>query len=107
MRRLDEGPLRIGSRAEVKQPGLRRAVFEVTELVPESEFTWDSAAAGVVTSARHLVLPRMHDRAGILLSVDQTGPLARPLKWLLGDRIRWYLAIESAGLATAAEAHTV
>lgn len=37
--RLDPGELRVGSTARVKQPGQSSAVWTVTRLEPEREFT--------------------------------------------------------------------
>jgi uncharacterized protein YndB with AHSA1/START domain len=103
VRRLDSGPLRVGSRAEVKQPGLSRAVYEVTTMTPEREFTWSSTTAGVRTTANHLVRAE-GEHARVRLHVDQRGFLAAPVGLLLGSKIRRFLQVEAAGLCAAAEA---
>ena len=43
--RIDSGPLRLGSEALIKQPGLARARWKVTELEPGRSFTWETATA--------------------------------------------------------------
>ena len=102
--RLDEGPLKVGSAARVRQPGLAAATYTVSALVPDVEFTWSSTSAGVRTTGRHVVQPLPGGRAGLLLSIEQTGLLAGPIGLLLGAKIRRFLAIESDGLRAAAEA---
>jgi len=102
--RLDEGPLEVGSAARVRQPGLAAATYTVSALVPDVEFTWSSTSAGVRTTGRHVVRPLPDGRAGLFLSIDQTGLLAWPVGLLLGSKIRRFLAIEGEGLRAAAEA---
>jgi uncharacterized protein YndB with AHSA1/START domain len=100
---LGEGPLRVGSAARVRQPGLSAATYTVTELVAGVEFTWSSTTAGVRTTGRHVVRPRPDGRAALALSIEQSGVLAGPVGLLLGRKIRRFLTIESEGLRAAAE----
>jgi uncharacterized protein YndB with AHSA1/START domain len=104
VRRLDEGPLRVGSRARVKQPWLAPAVWEVTDLTPERGFTWAASAAGVRTVGRHRLAPEPGGGTRIALDVTQTGPPARLLGLVLGPLIRRYVRMEADGLRAAAEA---
>jgi len=100
--RVDSGPLRIGSEALIKQPGLARARWKVTELDPGRSFIWETTAAGVTSIGGHLVEP---GEAGstITLSLRQTGPLAGIVGRLLGSRINRYLTMELKGFRRGAE----
>jgi uncharacterized protein YndB with AHSA1/START domain len=102
VKRLDDGPLTVGSRAEVRQPGLAAATYTVVALQPGREFTWESKAAGVRTTARHVVEPS-DGGTRIRLSLTQTGALAGLVGLLLGGKIRRYLQLEGRGLCDAAE----
>jgi uncharacterized protein YndB with AHSA1/START domain len=103
VRRLDHGPLVAGSSAEVEQPGLRRAVYRVTDLTPRVEFTWTSMSAGIRTTARHVALPRGGGGTVLTLQVEQRGLLAPLIALILGRKIRAFLRIEAAGLCSAVE----
>jgi len=74
VRRLDDGPFQVGSRAEVRQPRLPRAVWEVTEVVDGRSFTWEATGPGMRTIARHEVVPD-GDGSQVTLSIEQTGPM--------------------------------
>ena len=53
IRRLDDGPLTVGSRAEVKQPGQRARVWTVTELEAKRVFAWSADALGTTMTGTH------------------------------------------------------
>jgi len=102
IKRLDPGPLAVGSRYHVTQPKGRPLVWTVTRLEPMREFTWAAAQPGLSFEAVH----RIDDAGGHVattLEFHVTGPLAWLAAPLAGRRIRSYLAMESGGLKRAAE----
>ncbi|MBV8949325.1 MAG: SRPBCC family protein, partial [Actinobacteria bacterium] len=54
---VDSGALHVGQLVRVRQPKLGAAVWRVTDLIPNREFTWVATRGGVTTTARHLVEP--------------------------------------------------
>lgn len=102
VRRLDSGPLRVGSEAVIRQPGLRPATWQVTSLDPGRGFTWQTTVAGVTAVGGHLVT-QDGDRAVITLSLRQHGPLAGLVGALTGRMVRRNLARELEGFRTQAE----
>lgn len=103
VRRHDEGPLVVGSRATVKQPRLRETVWTVTEVEDGRRFSWRSHAPGVTTTGRHVVVPS-GDGAVVTLAIEHTGPLSGPVGLLTKGLTRRYLALEGAGLKELCEA---
>jgi Polyketide cyclase / dehydrase and lipid transport len=102
--RLDEGPLRVGSRARIKQPGFPWLVWEVSELRDRSEFTWVTTALGTRTEGRHVLEGNPDGTTRITLVIDQTGPLGVVFGTLTAGKTRRFLALEAAGLKAASEA---
>lgn len=102
VQRLDDGPFGVGSRVRIEQPRLPPAVWQVTELTAERSFTWVTAAAGVRTTAIHVLEPT-EDGTRATLVVEQTGLLAGVVGLLLGRMTRRYVDTELAGLTTRAE----
>ena len=103
VQRLDDGPLRVGSRARVKQPGLPNLVWQVTDITEGAEFTWVTRTAGVATTATH----RLDDTpAGVrlTLTVAWTGILAGVVAAMAGKQTRKYLALETVGAKSRSEA---
>ena len=86
--RLDGGgPVGVGARFEVRQPGLPKAVYEITEWEPRVGFTWVASAAGVRTTATHEI--RSQDGQTLLvLGIAWTGPLAGLVRLLMATKAR-------------------
>src|SRR5580700_6040354 len=56
LERLDTGPLTVGSRARIRQPKLRPAVWQVTELDANGRsFTWSTRSPAVQVTGGHRV----------------------------------------------------
>lgn len=104
VRRLDDGALRVGSRARVKQKGLAAGDWEVSELDEGTRFTWASRQPGVHIVGRHTVSSDPDGSTRLTLVVEQTGWMSGLVSLLLGRKIRSYVDLEAAGLKAAAEA---
>ena len=102
IKRLQPGPLAVGSQSKVVQPKGPPLVWTVTELVPQRSFTWRAKRLGLDFEAVHRV-----DDAGsgarTTLEFAVTGPLAWLASLIAGKRIRDWVDTESAGLKRAAE----
>ena len=102
--RLDDGPLAVGSRARVKQPRQRAAVWTVTQLDDGTLFEWSTRSMGMTMTGGHRIEPLGADRCRNVLTLTATGPTATLLGWLLARPIRQAIATENAGIKRAAEA---
>jgi uncharacterized membrane protein len=100
--RLDAGPLRVGSRVKVKNPGLPVFTWVVTELDEGISFTWVVRSPGVESTAVHQVTPA---DAGSRLTLTMTwsGPLGGLAGALVGKRARNSIIMEANGHKAAAE----
>lgn len=91
--RLDDGPLRVGSRTRIKQPKLPVAVWEVSALEPGRSWTWVARGPGLVSTASHVVAPA-GDGSTVTASLDQGGPLGAVVGRLTKGLTERYLRIE-------------
>ena len=102
VRRVDSGPLQVGSEAIVRQPRLFPARWRVTELEPGHSFTWEATTGGVTTVGGHIV-----DADGqgskITLTIRLRGPFARLAYAFWGGLSRRYLSMEMEGFRRTAE----
>ncbi|HZU49773.1 MAG TPA: SRPBCC family protein [Mycobacterium sp.] len=102
IKRLDDGPLRVGSRSRVVQPKGRPMVWTVTELEPMRNFTWVAKQPGLTLEAVHRI-EDAGDHVRTTLEFRGSGPLAWLGSMIARSRIREYLGMESAGLKRVAE----
>ena len=103
--REDDGPIRPGSTARVRQPKLRPATWVVDRATPDSAFVWHTAGPGYRVMATHLLKahPGDENRTTVLLGVAMTGPLGPVLWALTGRTARRYLDEEAAALKRRCE----
>jgi uncharacterized membrane protein len=103
VRRLDRGPLAVGSRALIWQPKLPPARWKVTELDDaRRSFTWETWSPGMRLQARHSV-EDTGNTSRATLSVEFSGllgPLFARVTRSLNNR---YLSLEARGLKERSE----
>ena len=103
VRRLDDGPLQVGSRATIDQPKIPETEYVVTELDTGTSFTWVATGPGVRTTARHTVEPIPGGGTRVRLSVEQAGWLGSTMGRVYRGLTDRYLASEAAGLKSWCE----
>jgi Polyketide cyclase / dehydrase and lipid transport len=100
---LGGGPLTVGSRTRIVQPGLMPAVWRVTELnEPGWRFTWAMHKPGIAVTAIHLIdgigVGGIGDRCRVTLLLKYSGLLGTFLAWQFKN-LNWdYLTREACGL---------
>ena len=102
VRPLAGGPIGTGSRFEVRQPGLPKATWEVTDWQPGRSFTWVSTSPGIRSTAVHTV-QEDGDGSRLDLSLAWSGPLARVLELLIGRKAQGMVETEARTFARLAE----
>jgi len=103
VRRLDDGPIRVGSEAVLKQPRLPSARWRVTEMEPDRSFVWETKSGGVTTVGDHRVEP---DGPGskITITLRTHGALAGVADLFVAGLARRHVAMELEGFRAAAAA---
>jgi uncharacterized membrane protein len=103
VKRLESGPFAVGSTAQVQQPKLRPAVWQVTEIEEGRNFTWTTRTPGLRMKAGHRVEPQSTgSRASLTFEISG---LVAPLMWrLYGRLIDEYVTTEAQGLKKRCEA---
>jgi len=103
VKRMDIGPLTLGSRTRIWQPRLMPAVWQVTSLDEQRRiFAWTTHALGVKINACHQV-ETVKSQSRVTLSLRYTGVLGPMLARILRDLNRDYIAREGEGLRRQCE----
>ncbi|GAB7185475.1 hypothetical protein ATKI12_5306 [Kitasatospora sp. Ki12] len=104
VRLLSDGPVAVGSEAEVRQFKLPTEVWEVTGMEAGRSFEWRSQNPAFTTISTHLIEPLGADRSRVVLGVQQKGFMAPLMALAYGKLTRRYVDIEAAGLKRYCEA---
>jgi uncharacterized membrane protein len=100
--RLDDGALRVGSSAKVKQPGQPERVWTVTELEPGKRFAWQAKVMKATMTGTHELIATP-DGVTNHLTVDLSGPGSGLIGRLSRRQIAKAIATENEGFKRAAE----
>jgi len=101
--RVDDGPLRVGSRVRISQPRLPDALWIITEWVEGQRFVWETNGFGLWTAATHSLL-ELPEETTLHLEIEQAGLLSVPVGLAFGPLTNRYLDWESQGFKKRAEA---
>ena len=99
-----DGPdLAVGKRFAIKQPGMQKLVWRVTEIDPGSSWTWVQRFPGVLVTARHDVIAKPGGRTLVRQQLDQRGVLGALVGRLMVKKAKRFLELEAQGLKACAE----
>ena len=99
-----DGPaLAVGRRFAIKQPGMQKLVWKVTEIDPGSSWTWVQRTPGVLVTARHDVSAQPGGRTLVRQQLDQRGALGALVGRLMVKKTKRFLELEAQGLKARSE----
>ena len=99
-----DGPaLAVGRRFAIKQPGMQKLVWQVTEIDPGSSWTWVQRSPGVNVIARHFVTARPGGGTLVRQQLDQGGVLGALVGRLMVKKTKRFLELEAQGLKARSE----
>jgi uncharacterized membrane protein len=99
----DGAGLAIGKRFAIKQPGMSKLVWKVSEIDPGSSWAWVQRSPGVRVSARHWVIPQPGGRTLVRQQLDQRGVLGALVGRLMVKKTKRFLELEAQGLKARSE----
>jgi uncharacterized membrane protein len=95
--------LAVGKRFSIKQPGISKLTWQVTDIKPGLSWTWVQRAPGALASARHDVIARPDGRTVVRQQLDQRGMLGALVARLMVKKTKRFLELEAQGLKTRSE----
>ncbi|MGW7201592.1 SRPBCC family protein [Streptomyces chryseus] len=102
VKRLDCGLLRVGSTAQVRQPWQTPAIWTVTRLDVEREFTWQAKRPGMTVIGSHILEPQGGECINTL-AIEVEGPASVVFGIAVGKFLRRALWLENCGFRAKAE----
>jgi uncharacterized membrane protein len=99
----DGSDLAVGKRFSIKQPGMSKLTWKVTDIDPGLSWTWVQRAPGAFASARHDVIAQPDGRTVVRQQLEQRGILGALVARLMITKTKRFLELEAQGLKTRAE----
>lgn len=100
---LDAATLAVGRRFAIKQPGMSKLVWKVTDLDPGRSWTWVQSSPGVRVTARHDVIAQPGGSTLVRQQLDQRGVLGALVGRLMVKKTKRFLDREGRGLKARSE----
>jgi uncharacterized membrane protein len=100
---LDGPALTVGKRFAIKQPGMQKLVWKVTEIDPGTSWTWVQRSPGVLVTARHWVIAQPGGHTLVRQELDQRGVLGSVVGRLMVKKTKRFLELEAHGLKARSE----
>lgn len=99
-----DGPaLAVGRRFAIKQPGMQKLVWKVTEIDHGSSWTWVQRSPGVLVTARHNVIAQPDGRTLVRQQLEQRGVLGALVGRMMIKKTKRFLELEAQGLKARSE----
>ena len=102
VKRLDHGPLAVGSAARIKQPAQAERTWTVTTLEPKQRFAWATKFMGMTMTGGHQLTTTSSGTRNTL-TVEVNGALAPVMGLLIRGTMRNAIRQENEGFKKAAE----
>ncbi len=99
----DGANLAVGRRFSIKQPGMPKLAWKVTDIDPGLSWTWVQTAPGAVASARHEVIAQPDGRTLVRQQLVQRGVLGALVARLMAEKTKRFLQLEAQGLKNRSE----
>ena len=99
----DGAGLDVGKRFAIKQPGMSKLVWKVTEIDPGSSWTWVQRSPGVRVTARHWVTAQPGGSTLVRQQLEQRGVLGALVGRLMIKKTKRFLELEAQGLKARSE----
>jgi uncharacterized membrane protein len=99
----DGSDLAVGKQFSIKQPGMTKLVWKVTEIDSGSSWTWVQRSPGVNVSARHWVISQPDGSTLVRQQLEQRGMLGALVGRMMVKKTKRFLAQEAQGLKARSE----
>jgi uncharacterized membrane protein len=99
----DGTDLAVGKRFSIKQPGMSKLTWKVTDIDPGLSWTWVQRAPGAFVSARHDVIAQPDGRTLVRQQLEQRGMVGTLVGRMMLKKTKRFLELEAQGLKTRSE----